>query len=315
MPKPAPTLHDSWVNPSNGVCNLDYNVQLAKRVKAAGMSVYLDLHFSDTWADPGHQVRIFRAQRKINSMLIETKTTPAAWNDDKIGDLTGTLYNYTLEVCNEFAAQGISPAIISIGNEIRAGLLWPLGETSSYYNIASLLHSASTGIKDSKLSIQPKIMIHLDNGWNHADQSYFYKTVLGEGPLAASDFDIMRVSYYPFYSASATLASLKSSLAQLSNTYPTKEFVVAETDWPTSCPSPAYAFPSDAKSIPFSAAGQTEWIQQVASIVAGTKNGVGLFYWEPGYLGNTALGSSCANNLMVDNTGKALSSITVFGTI
>lgn len=46
-----------WVNPSDGSYNLDYNVKLAKRVKAAGMSVYLDLHFSDTWADPSHQVR------------------------------------------------------------------------------------------------------------------------------------------------------------------------------------------------------------------------------------------------------------------
>lgn len=45
-----------WVNPSNGDYNLDYNLKLAKRAQAAGLSVYLDMHFSDTWADPGHQV-------------------------------------------------------------------------------------------------------------------------------------------------------------------------------------------------------------------------------------------------------------------
>lgn len=44
-----------WVNPSDGNYNLDYNVRLAKRMRAAGMSIYLDLHFSDTWADPGKQ--------------------------------------------------------------------------------------------------------------------------------------------------------------------------------------------------------------------------------------------------------------------
>lgn len=38
-----------WVNPSDGVYNLDYNLKLAKRVTAAGMKVYLDLHYSDTW--------------------------------------------------------------------------------------------------------------------------------------------------------------------------------------------------------------------------------------------------------------------------
>lgn len=45
-----------WVNPSDGVYNLDYNIELAKRAQAAGLSIYLDLHYSDTWADPSHQV-------------------------------------------------------------------------------------------------------------------------------------------------------------------------------------------------------------------------------------------------------------------
>lgn len=47
-----------WVNPSDGSYDLDYNVELAKRVKDAGMGVYLDLHLSDTWADPSDQVCI-----------------------------------------------------------------------------------------------------------------------------------------------------------------------------------------------------------------------------------------------------------------
>lgn len=45
-----------WVNPADGVYDLEYNVELAKRVQNAGMSVYLDLHYSDTWADPENQV-------------------------------------------------------------------------------------------------------------------------------------------------------------------------------------------------------------------------------------------------------------------
>ncbi|GAB7350983.1 hypothetical protein MBLNU459_g1480t1 [Dothideomycetes sp. NU459] len=285
-----------WVDPSSGYYNLDYNLKLAKRVKAAGMSVYLDLHFSNTWADP------------------QAQTTPPSWNDDNIGDLTYTLYNYTLEICNEFAANGIDPAIISIGNEIRSGLLWPLGDTSHFYNIASLLHSASAAIKDSKLNPKPKILIHLDNGWSWDEQSYFYKTVLGEGPLKSTDFDIMGVSYYPFFTSDAYLGSLKYSLAQLASTYG-KEIVVAETDWPVSCPKPAQPFPSDTTGYPFSVAGQTAWMKEVASIVAGTKGGVGLYYWEPGFLGNGALGSSCSDNLMVDWTGLARNSITVFGQI
>jgi arabinogalactan endo-1,4-beta-galactosidase len=46
-----------WVNPTDGTYDLDYNIELAKRVQAAGMTTYLDLHLSDTWADPSTQVR------------------------------------------------------------------------------------------------------------------------------------------------------------------------------------------------------------------------------------------------------------------
>lgn len=44
-----------WVNPSDGNYDLEYNLALAKRADAAGLGVYLDLHFSDTWADTGNQ--------------------------------------------------------------------------------------------------------------------------------------------------------------------------------------------------------------------------------------------------------------------
>jgi arabinogalactan endo-1,4-beta-galactosidase len=45
-----------WVNPSGGDYDLAYNIKLAQRAHAAGLNIYLDMHLSDTWADPGHQV-------------------------------------------------------------------------------------------------------------------------------------------------------------------------------------------------------------------------------------------------------------------
>lgn len=284
-----------WVNPSGGTYDLDYNIALAKRAGNAGLSVYLDLHFSDTWADPGAQA------------------IPSGWPTD-ISDLAWQAYNYTLAVSNAFAADGLAPVIISIGNEISAGLLWPTGETPDYYNIAQILHSAAWGIKDSSLAKQPKIMIHLDNGWSWSEQEYFYQTTLAEGPLLATDFDMMGVSYYPFYNSAAALASLKSTLASMASTWG-KQIVVAETNWPVSCPSPAYAFPSDLASIPFSAAGQTTFVEDVAAAVAATSGGAGLFYWEPAWINNAALGSSCSSNLMFSSSGVAYSSLSVFGSI
>jgi arabinogalactan endo-1,4-beta-galactosidase len=53
-----------WVNPSDGIYGLQYNLALAKRAKAAGLDLYLDMHFSDTWADPGDQVSSIFFRRK-----------------------------------------------------------------------------------------------------------------------------------------------------------------------------------------------------------------------------------------------------------
>jgi arabinogalactan endo-1,4-beta-galactosidase len=219
-----------------------------------------------------------------------------------------------LDVCNRFAKEGLHPEIVSIGNEVRNGLLWPLGNISSFHNIASLLHSAAWGVKASALKSKCKIAIHLDHGWDSSTQLWWYKTVLLQGPLLTSDFDIMAMSYYPFYSSEATLQSLKHSLAQLASTYG-KELIVAETNWPAYCPKPAHKFPSDTSAIPISVNGQAVWIGKVASIVAGTTGGSGLYVWEPGWVGNAWLGSSCADNLMVDPSGKVRDSFSVFAHI
>ncbi|CAK4032930.1 glycoside hydrolase family 53 [Lecanosticta acicola] len=285
-----------WNNPSAGNYNLDYNLKLAARAKAAGLDIYLDIHYSDTWADPANQA------------------VPAAWANYDIDELVRAIHDFTLNTMNAFASAGIPLTLVSIGNEITNGLLFPLGTIEKQpQNTARLLHSASAGIKASKLSKQPKILIHLDNGWKSETQEWWYDTVLKQGPFLATDYDVQAVSYYPFYNADATLASLKSSLSNLKSKYG-KEVMVVETDWPTYCPKPDYAFPADASNIPFSAAGQTTWVQDVASVLEDV-SGAGLFYWEPAWIKNAGLGSSCKNNLMVDQKGQALSSLSVFGQI
>ncbi|KAL2263381.1 hypothetical protein VTK26DRAFT_7020 [Humicola hyalothermophila] len=281
-----------WVNPWDGNYNLDYNIALAKRAKAVGLGVYIDFHFSDTWADPAHQ------------------TIPAGWPTD-IDNLSWRLYNYTLDASNRFQDEGIQPTIISIGNEITPGLLWPTGQADNWGNIARLLRSAAWGIKDSRLSPKPKIMIHLDNGWDWDRQNYWYTNVLRQGTFELSDFDMMGVSFYPFYSEKAGLEALRSSLNNMVGTWG-KEVAVVETNWPTSCPNPIYSFPPDVQNIPFSADGQVTYVTNVANVVSSVSRGVGLFYWEPAWIHNANLGSSCADNTMFTQSGQALSSLSVF---
>jgi arabinogalactan endo-1,4-beta-galactosidase len=289
-----------WVNPSDGNYNLDYNIRLAKRAKAAGLKIYLDFHYSDNWADPGKQV------------------VPAAWKSLAKDALVKQVYDYTKSVLNTFQSNNIPLDIVSIGNEITPGLLFPIGKLGSgegAANVAALLKSASKGIKESSMSTKPKIMIHLDNGWKWDTQKWWYDSVIGAG-LSASDYDIQGVSYYPFYNSAATLSALSSSMSNMASKYG-KEVMVVETNWPSWCPNPSTAFPADTKSIPISVDGQIQWMKEVAKRVAavGGGKGTGLFYWEPAWIDNAGLGSSCGWNLMVGDDGKVMNSLGVFGSI
>jgi len=202
--------------------------------------------------------------------------------------------------------------IYSIGNEIDNGLLWPIGKTPNYDNIAMLLKQASLGIKAGMSTTNPsKILIHISSGWDIWHQSTFYDGVFQTNSFSLDDFDIQGVSYYPFYGTGATLANLNESLTSMANKYK-KQIVVAETDWPYACPNgPVLSEPS----IPISAAGQLEWVHDILDVVEHVPMGlgIGLFYWEPAWIGNAGLGSKCSDALLFNATshdkGTARSSI------
>ena len=69
------------------------------------MKIYLDIMYSDFWADPTKQ------------------NIPAAWAGQDLFQLTSTVRSYTQQVISAFAAQGTPVDMVSIGNEIRNGIL------------------------------------------------------------------------------------------------------------------------------------------------------------------------------------------------
>lgn len=141
-----------------------------------------------------------------------------------------------------------------MGNEINAGILYPVGEISvnGFQPVSILLHSAIDGAKAA--GFNGKILIHLANGWDWEDLSFFFSNIFIPGALTPSDVDLFGVSFYPFYDAGATLDALNSSLTHLAHTY-RKQIIVAETDWPVACPNSMISEPS----IPISVAGQQIW--------------------------------------------------------
>lgn len=308
-----------WVNPVDGYYGLQYSLDLAKRVTKLGLSTYLDFHYSDTWADPGHQF------------------TPAAWANLTLDELSEQLYEYTKTVCNAFAEQGTQVTIVSIGNEINNGILWPTGQAwtpeagTNFYNFSRLLHAAAVGVKDSNLE-GAQIAVHLENGWNWNLTEFFFDTMYNvsataeeerdpdhdhdhdrhrhRGFFTSRDYDILALSYYPFYDSRASLASLKSALSNV-RTIIRKPYFIAETNWPAQCTQPSLPFPVDC-TFPFSAEGQIQWVEAVSAILE-EEGGLGIYYWEPTWLQNAGLGSSCEDLLFFDwRTQEARVSVSSF---
>ena len=91
-----------------GVCqDLPFVIALGQRIKAAGFDLLLDIHYSDTWTDPGQH------------------STPASWTStDALAD---SVYSYTCRVLNAMKAAGATPDFIQVGNEVTYGMLWPSG--------------------------------------------------------------------------------------------------------------------------------------------------------------------------------------------
>ncbi len=70
--------------------------------------------------------------------------------------------------------------------------------------------------------------------------------------------------------------------------------MVVETDWPAtgSCGGVTLS----ERSIAISASGQETWVKGIRDVLTSISGGrgTGIVYWEPAWIGNAGLGSSCA---------------------
>lgn len=164
---------DSGYAPGKGYCDLEHTLQMAKRVKAAGMKLLLDFHYSDYWADPGKQYK------------------PAAWRGLDFENLKQALYDYTKKVMTALQQQGTTPDMVQTGNEINHGMVWPEGNVSNIDSLAQLLNAGIAAVK----SVDPRVVIlmHLALGGQNDESVFFIDNMIARGV----HFDVIGLSYYP----------------------------------------------------------------------------------------------------------------------
>lgn len=253
-----------WVNPQDGMNNEATLLASAKQAYSTyGLPILLDLHYSDTWADPGHQ------------------STPAAWSADTLSQLESQVYTYSKQVVGDLVAQGTPPAMVQVGNEINGGMLWPDGSTSNWPQLAALLKQGVAGVRAAHSST--KIVLHLAASDSLSTLESWYSTAISDGV----SFDVIGISYYDYWHG--RLDVLQTDLNGLAAKYG-KPVMVAETAYPwtmANADSETNSVTSSNTTLdpgyPASSAGQAANLRDVLSIVQAVPNGLGLgaFYWEP----------------------------------
>lgn len=165
-----------------------------------------------------------------------------------------------------------------------------MGTVHAFDNIVKLFQAGAKGARDGNPSHPPRIVVHLNNGFDIDLQEWWYSTAFSYG-LGSSDFDIMAITFYP-YNSRATFKSLNATATALVTKY-MKDIVVAETDWPTTCGSNVGL---SERSIPYTSAGQIEWVKGLNDVLIKIPGGHGLgkfvIFSHLMYKINDALGST-----------------------
>lgn len=277
-----------WVNPIDEHSSFDEVKSFSNTLKSMGFNIYLTLHYSDTWADPGQQI------------------IPQDWQNISYATLKNRVYDYTKMVVHQ-----INPEIIQIGNEINNGFLHPEGHRySQSHQFIELINEGISAVRD--YSNHTQVMLHYAG---HQGAEEFFDEVKDV------DYDIIGLSYYPIWHGKSLIA-LEQNLIKLRTLY-TKDIMIAETaypftlewnDWTNNIVGleeqlilPEY---------PATPEGQKQFVQQLKSMLSSLDGGVGMAYWGADLIAwngsESTVGSPWENQALFDFNNQALPALDVF---
>ena len=249
-----------------GVCqDLDYVKALGKEIKEAGMAFMLDFHYSDSWADPAKQ------------------WTPDSWTGLSDDELYTRIYEYTKEALQQMKAAGATPDFIQTGNEISYGMLWGkmsdpantlkkcyVNSDANWPRFTTLLKKAISACREE--CPQAKVVIHTERVAQNEVLKSFYDKMSSYGV----DYDIIGLSYYPYYHGSLTV--LEGALNKMEANFPEKEIMLVETgyyhDWQPNDVTYDLSY-----TYPISGEGQKAFTEALIAKLNTHEKVTGLFWW------------------------------------
>ncbi|WP_461124270.1 glycosyl hydrolase 53 family protein [Saccharothrix stipae] len=247
-----------WNDPVSGYNNKAKVLRYAQAVKAKGLKLMVDFHYSDTWADPGKQFK------------------PAAWANHGVGQLQTDVYDYTYDVCASLKAQGTVPDSVQIGNEINTGMLWPEGrvDNSNFTNLGLLLKAGYNATK----ACNPGTQVVIHTARVESGARWFYDGIRAQGV----QWDVTALSYYCYWHGS--MSGMAGVVSDMKSRYG-KPVILAETAYPYTTANHDGTANIITASQPCAGHPATPAGQQAnfAAVQNTSRNAgaTGVFYWEP----------------------------------
>ena len=286
-------------------------IEMAKRAKALGMKVLVDFHYSDFWVDPGQQKK------------------PDAWKNDSGDKLVDDVYAYTAKVMQDFNAQGVTPDMVQVGNELNNGMLWPEAQLTEdnpngYKFLAKLLNAGLQAVHDNDKDNKVKTMIHLAGVDVNLYHTFFDNLIVKN---KVNDFDIIGMSFYPFWHG--TMDDLKNTMNDVSAKY-NKDVIAVETAFGYTLEDADFEknnFGTNEEKVggyKATVQGQATGLRDVMATVASVNDnrGLGVFYWAPDWVINEKVGwksngggNGWDNLTLFDTKGNALESMDTFNLV
>lgn len=228
-------------------------VAMCRRAKAKGMSVMIDFHYSDTWADPGSQ------------------TIPAAWTDHSVDALAQRVYDHTFDVLSAIKAEGVVPRWVQVGNETKRGMLYPVGQTNKGGSVAfaRFVQAGYDAVKAVDESMQ--VIVHLPDGHDNS----LYRSIFDGLKKNGAKWDIIGLSAYPRWShldGPTMITRTMANINDLKSRYKTPCMVVETGHYPREA-----------------LIGNQYLVGLMDKMIRG--GDLGCFYWEPESMGGYDMGA------------------------
>lgn len=243
----------------------DHVVAFAKKVKAAGMGLLVDIHYSDVWADPGKQI------------------IPERWrNVNNANAMADSVYAYTKNLMIALKNAGATPDMVQVGNETTPGILihkpnsktdcWgngvdkaatsvngDMGTSAGKANAAKYFNAGIKAVKE--VSPTTKTVLHIESIRKEETVKWWMGVIFDDYKIPA---DVMGFSAYTAY-GDGTPDKWKNLFNTITTKYSKLEFIVAEYNGGDS--DNHYNFDKSRQKTRESVREMNRWI--------------GSFFWEP----------------------------------